>query len=54
MEGFKVSEWLEAGKSKEKDTSSANRREKHTIPEAEKDARYWEKRQRNNIDIPQT
>ena len=49
MEVFKVSEWLEAGKSQEKDMSSANRREKHTIPEAEKDARYWEKRQRNNI-----
>lgn len=49
MEGFKVSEWLEAGKSNDEDLSSANRREKRTIPEAEKDARYWEKRQRNNI-----
>lgn len=49
MEGFKVSAWLEAGKTKEEDMSSANRREKRTIPEAEKDARYWEKRQRNNI-----
>lgn len=49
MEGIKVAEWLDSGKSQANDHASVNRREKRTVPSSEKDAKYWEKRHRNNL-----